>query len=688
MTSLSNTDSIFFLPRSGGRHPYLTSDPAMTSERGHVDFDERDPLYRRDLGYQVAGAPALFNASEPHPPGYYPESHNSPFTYQGSNPMFFNDTFPQTAGGTHHQPRPRSRSQPNQGSSSRRFPSDPNDPRSPKPTNLSQGHQQEYSEHPGPYRERAATAPRDPSPPHHHPGFQFIMQAPPPYKKSSGGSSGTLPVKPSDTLDEPSPQSFDGTLGDLEGRPGAGGRSHYDGPLRDRSRGDFHRPQMPDEPQRGYDAAFRRVPEQVPQNGYDGPFQSFQSEEDDDVFPSPLSHFPSHQPTFPRHSSMKPGAQQTYLTGGRGVENEGPPGLTLSDISSVLDPPADQSATLPVPLPPPRPSWQPSQESSRSFPLPSTYSTDASQEALEPSPGDTGRGSQRSRERDRPLARMWPSSKPLADDSSDSSGRPLGYTRDQLHDVVDRLRQAPRSRSAPDSQPGERYLDVSAGGMIPGVNGGYRGEGSGHPGSWLFGEDSTSSGLGSRNTSHSAGSLRPKPPNGAGNSQPYTDNSYAGNSLSSLAIPSSFSLVGDDTTPSSTSQPFSRPPSSSNRRDTSTDENYEFDHLPALESDILDDLQRYSRLAGSRQASGLEGGQHFGNSSSPDAVMRELYPRPRKQSQYSDAAERFERLREEFQQFRHQQASSPPYSGTSRHPDHSLPHQNQQPLYPMDSEML
>nr|KAG5703598.1 hypothetical protein BaRGS_000983 [Batillaria attramentaria] len=39
----------------------------------------------------------------------------------------------------------------------------------------------------------------------------------------------------------------------------------------------------------------------------------------------------------------------------------------------------------------------------------------------------------------------------------------------------------------------------------------------------------------------------------------------------------------------------------SHRRDTSADENYEFDSLPALESDILDDLHRYSRLAGTGQ---------------------------------------------------------------------------------------
>lgn len=365
-----------------------------------------------------------------------------------------------------------------------------------------------------------------------------------------------------------------------------------------------------------------------PQRGYDGPYQSFQSEDDEVFGHHPQSHPPQ---SLPRHSSMKPGAQ-TYLT-----RDEEMPAFTLSDISSVLDPPHEQSSQP----------WQPSQESSRSTAAPS-YSADMS-------------GEGQSSMRDKPLARVWPSPK-TADDSSDSSGRPLGYTRDQLHNVVDRLRQAPRSR------PGDRYLDVTGQGsggrdvappymdsdprMGPGSPTGSGPSGY-HPLPQVapmarYPEDSQSSGIGSRNTSQStSSSLRPR------NNKPST-------SITSLLTPQESSRDEDS------SHPYLD--STSHRRDTSADENYEFDHLPTLESDILDDLQRYSQLASSGQGTG--------------DVMRELYPKPRRQSQYADAEQRFERLREEFQQYRQQQRD-PLYPASP-----SYPSQQQQPLYPMDSEML
>jgi hypothetical protein len=488
------------------------------------------------------------------------------------------------------------------------------------------------------------------------------------------------------------------------------------------------------DPQRGVNEAPREFrephrpthqgmePLRPPQRWYEGPFQSFQSEDDDDVFPPHSRLFPQPSrppPTFPRHSSMKPGAQQTYLTGDE-AGGEGPPGFDLNDISSVLDPPVDQSSTLPTaaPLPPPRRSWQPSQESSRSFPHPSSYSADVSEDALEPERGGVrGSGGRPGR----PLARVWPSPKTHANDSSsDSSGRPLGYTRDHLHDVVDRLRTAPRSRSAPENRPGERYLDVSnqsPGGPIPSGSSGdlrgdsrSRGPSRGYPGYPRYPDDSTSSGLGSRNTSHSTGSLRPKGapgtarPYGIGTNVSYpssinnssfpgnsnVNNGYRGNSLSSTLTPGSSSLLGDDAPLSPASNNVVPPrPASSIRRDTSADENYEFDHLPALESDILDDLQRYSRLAGSGKPAVNSGQLNQADTHHPDqSMMSELYPRPRKQSQYADAAERFERLREEFQQYRQQHETSPSYTGPFDTTGYQQQQQQQQPLYPMDSEML
>ena len=640
MTSLSNTDSIFFLPRSHDFH--MNPDLRTSPLRGHDDprLDDRDPLYRNDLGFQVTRSPPLSpDFRDPDFSGQ--RDPHRPLSYQRSQPLIFNDTQPLVS----QRPRPRSRSQPSE--RSHRFPSDPYDPRSPLPRAADLAYP-EYPPrdggYPGPYL--SERSPRDRSPPHQ----QRLppSQPPPPYRSSGGSGGDDYPPKPSRRYD-----SHDGPPRGFDGPPPRG----YDPPQRG---GVEAFPRGYDSPQRGLEG---------PQRGYDGPFQSFQSE-DDDVFP-PGSQPPPPPPdrraggTLPRHSSLKPGAQQTYLTGEEGEEE--PQAFTLSDISSVLDPPQDQSSGLP----PPRRSWQPSQESSRSFQPPS-YSADGS--------GDRGRGPPSSR--DKPLARVWPSPK-TADDSSDSSGRPLGYTRDQLHDVVDRLRHAPRSRSAP----GDRYLDVSAQGSTrgsgrdlrppyspagsdpsrPGGGGGRGGpaghhdphhhHGAGYP-SQRYPEDSTSSGIGSRNTSQStSGSLRPR-------SKPY------GNSMSSLLTPHESSLAED-----SSSHPFLDPYSPGHRRDTSADENYEFDHLPALESDILDDLHRYSQLAGS------------GRGASGD-VMKELYPKPRRQSQYSDASERFERLREEYKQFRQlqEESDSPPYIGPPQQQQQQ--HHQQHPLYPMDSEML
>ncbi|KAK7105892.1 hypothetical protein V1264_017214 [Littorina saxatilis] len=624
VTSLGNTDSIFFLPQP--RDPHMTSDPNSTLGRDPRRRYDLDPVYQNDPSYQVTRSPParpVYVERDPFPGSV--RGPHTPLSYQGSQPLIVNDQEPLVSS----MPRPRSRSHPSE--RSHRYPSDPYDPRSPLPRQGELG----YPEYPYRYpRESDYPYPRLPP-----------SQPPPPYRSSGGSGGSDYPPKPARVYDRPQRDS-DRRGPDGPQRPLRG----YDGPMRGEE--EPHRSPGYVGPQRG---------------GYDGPFQSFQSD-DDDVFP-PGSH-PSAPPlsgrpgSLPRHSSMKPGLQ-TYLT------EEEPPAFTVGDISSVLDPPQDQS-TLPhhshphSSLPPPRRSWQPSQESSRSNQPPS-YSVDVSGEGRSP-PAGLG---------DKPLARVWPSPK-TADDSSDSSGRPLGYTRDQLHDVVDRLRHAPRSRSAP----GDRYLDVSAQGSVKGsgrdLHSPYRREGSepppgergrqspaalphGYPPSHAplgqrYPEDSTSSGIGSRNTSQStSGSLRPRP-------------KPSGNSLSSLLTPQESSLADS-------SHPY-LDPYNSLRRDTSADENYEFDHLPALEDDILDDLQRYSRLAGAGNRGQVP----------PGEVMRELYPKPRRQSQYANANERFQKLREEFHQYRQQQESnSPPYSGP---PQRSTPPSQQEPLYPMDSEML
>ncbi|KAK7492445.1 hypothetical protein BaRGS_00016318 [Batillaria attramentaria] len=571
VTSLSNTDSIFFLPRS--------YDNPVTSGSVRKDprlFDRDHVIYRPDSGYQ-----------------YEPHSHSG---YRGREPpASFHDAQPPS----YDSHRPRSRSQPTQHS--------PRLPRSPYRSDA------ELSRLRYPSSERYPTNER-------LPGYPYSERYPPSERYPSSGHYPSSERYPSDHYPEQRSMRSPRDLSPQQQTLPVQASAPYRGPV-------------PDD-----------YPLHSPQRGYDGPYQSFQSE-DDEVFGLGSHPPPTGHASLPRHSSMKPGAQQTYLTG----EEEETPAFTLSDISSVLDPPPEQSS---------QPPWQPpSQDSSRSAPIPS-YSADVS-------------GEGRSSLRDKPLARVWPSPK-TADDSSDSSGRPLGYTRDQLHDVVDRLRQAPRSR------PGDRYLDVSAQGrpgsgrdagppppqyMDPdnaGNPGGPVGWGQGapppqhpnyhaHPHHARYPEDSQSSGIGSRNTSQStSSSLRPR-------SKPSA-------SISSLLTPHESSRDEDS------SHPYLD--NTSHRRDTSADENYEFDSLPALESDILDDLHRYSRLAGTGQGTG--------------DVVRELYPKPRRQSQYADAAERFERLREEFQQYRQQQQD--PSLSPSSYATHQQP--QQQPLYPMDSEML
>ncbi|XP_067678014.1 protein turtle-like isoform X2 [Haliotis asinina] len=428
--------------------------------------------------------------------------------------------------------------------------------------------------------------------------------------------------------------------------------------------------------------------------GYDGPFQSF--EDDDDVFPiQHRNNVPSttSRPGFPRHSSMKPASQQqTYLT-------EPSPSYGLNDISSVLpssfsDPSRDPSL-MRYPYDPYDHSLFKSQPERRAprYPRDSSPWDDSSRHSSGP------RSRPRSREgsynipketreyspnRDKQIARVLPS-KPDENNSSNgsSTGRPMGYTREQLQGAVDRVRQTsrpvsteninddngfldvssvsrPRSSSQYEPQPhldrrGPPYYTADIAPFKPPRDSRGSANSSGRGGPRDFhrsrgdemGPDSVShsSGIGSRNTSHSNGSF----PNRLGK------NSI---SYSSLLTPQDQDLSQD-------SSPFLEG-SSSHRRDTSGDENYEFDSINALESDILDALRNYSQLSGSGPQSDHLGVESFNH----------LYPKPRRQSRYADSEQRFNRLREEFKKYRAQQDTVEPRGDNSR------------PLYPMDSEML
>ena len=159
-----------------------------------------------------------------------------------------------------------------------------------------------------------------------------------------------------------------------------------------------------------------------------------------------------------------------------------------------------------------------------------------------------------------------------------------------------------------------------------------------------------SSGIGSRNTSQSTGSLPPNRSSGGKGS-------------------ASFSSMHD----ADVSSDLSAGP---HRKDISVDENYEFDSINCLEKDIMADLRRYSRLSG--------------NSVPPIShSIPMLNQDPSVQSsRYPDSDQRFEKLRQEFKQFRqyHQQPGEipPPPTASSALPLGT----NGEPLYPMDSDML
>lgn len=85
-------------------------------------------------------------------------------------------------------------------------------------------------------------------------------------------------------------------------------------------------------------------------------------------------------------------------------------------------------------------------------------------------------------------------------------------------------------------------------------------------------------------------------------------------------------------------------------KDTSADDNYEFDSLQALEADLINTLRSYP-LA--KQSEDLKMAIESGLNTSE--FYDSLYPKPSVESQYDNSEARFEKLRQEFQQFRRKQ---------------------------------
>ena len=272
-------------------------------------------------------------------------------------------------------------------------------------------------------------------------------------------------------------------------------------------------------------------------------------------------------------------------------------------------------------------------------------------------------------------------------------------------------------------------------------------------------QSSSSSGIGSRNTSQSTGSLQHShpflPPHASyvgetsGPARHGTRGRVAGRGGTSLSsghtddgdVSLDTSSGGGNTSRfrgdqggRSLSHQSGQP---RHRRDTSVDENYEFDSINALENDIMDDLRRYSRLAGGGRGATTVPGSHVpSNSHSTQKVTHQhplsvsvelrdgsMYPAPLQQKyptpnhhqhtqqplppsnltldRPDNAEQRFERLREEFKAYRSQRSHGQPYGGTGSEDDSvdGLIHPptagsalpigvDGEPLYPMDSEML
>ncbi|XP_064650617.1 uncharacterized protein LOC135502063 [Lineus longissimus] len=268
------------------------------------------------------------------------------------------------------------------------------------------------------------------------------------------------------------------------------------------------------------------------------------------------------------------------------------------------------------------------------------------------------------------VARVLPS--PQKDEGSDSSGRPMEYTRDQLHGTIERIRNSQRARkvrplssdSALDAiarlrnrspsakrRPASSNVSPDRGSMYAANIAPYKdypirrtssasvssglgsGVGSRHASVGMYpngavapeslypmGMDmpdtshSSTSGIGSRNTSNSTASALPP-----------GDNMQL--QLGVLLKPP------EDVSDDSSMFSIEPPPLG---RDASVDENYEFDTENGLESDILDIIRQYHRP---RQLS-------FDADRGLPSQVQPLSPE-----------ERCDKLREEFREFRRRQIS-------------------------------
>lgn len=435
---------------------------------------------------------------------------------------------------------------------------------------------------------------------------------------------------------------------------------------------------------------------------YDPLYENVNSSFVDDVFfpPPPPQEFPGRH-SLPRHSSMKP-SYKTYLIGDPVDDDCGfSQPFGADDISSVMpsfnessNGVRDRFAYSPYNETNSRtlleqPNWSGAEINS--------YPLSASERLARPkSRGSDNRQRSHSSDyaSDNPrhslvnnhlyypdnttLKHLDPISPSTRSPRNDSSFGPSQYTRDQLQGVVDKIRKGPRARRSKSAgrlpsqetnfpysyspqvvpnlslsptlgsgydqyveHPRQRYAHEIAPykgerGSRSSVNSSGRGSLGRHryptdPRSFALEDltpDSNSSGRGSRNTSQATGSSH--------------QSRIPRNSLSSYASPQEHDLSQD-------SSPF-LDATGSLHKDTSADDNYEFDSLQALEADLINTLRSYP-LA--NQSEDLKMAIESGLNTSE--FYDSLYPKPSVESQYDNSEARFEKLRQEFQQFRRKQ---------------------------------
>ncbi|XP_052803982.1 uncharacterized protein LOC128234061 isoform X2 [Mya arenaria] len=390
---------------------------------------------------------------------------------------------------------------------------------------------------------------------------------------------------------------------------------------------------------------------------------------DEDVFMPPPPPLPpvTRRPAFPRHSSMKPGSQQTYLTDD--IDTSGRPFLT-SDISSVLPSPFSDSAM--------RRPYQPYQRQYHDPPyqnLPfngsSFIGVDNSRDGSYGDNDNTVVARQQSSQYspERTMTNTLPRG-----DSSESNGKPYNYTRDQLLGAVDQVR---RGKVPMHKGQGHSWGSRSGNSDNSSLNNGHHGAQipeSAKPSvivrdrpsrSYLNGQEpyKRHSGVNNRNSMNSTGSYVG---NGRERSRSLGREDLTPDSLSSgIGSRNTSQLTGSSlhSRPSRLGSGLSAPDMSADsgahmgyhpapqRKDISGDENYEFDSYNAVETDLLEALKNYSEVnnGNGELLSALQEGL------SATGLMSELYPKPSRQSRYSHSEQRFEKLRGEYQKYRQQQ---------------------------------